>query len=256
MTNYNEKILQFPGAFDGRLVLPRHNKTKVWKTRDPAKIQGVVFHQSLEETGLAEPNARYHVGPNHISADGLPGLSYTLFAERTGRLVLANDIESITWSQGDAAKPGDENAMYLSLCFGGNFSGQGYKGTQAATVEQRKIATDFWQFAKDLWGWNNNQLFGHYDFGKPACPGAELTAMIEVVRGKKDWSTPKFNLVGSLGRQEAMRELGYYKGPTDGIWGPQSKLALVDFQRDTGLATDGVWGQNVTLAVLTALDGK
>ena len=256
MTDYNAELLKFPGIFDGRTTLT-HNPNKHWGKRDPAVIKGLVFHQSLEEIGTAEANAKYHSGPNHLSPDGLPGLSYTLFCERvSGRLVMANDVECKTWSQGDASKPGDENALYMSVCFGGNFSGTGYKGIQAVSKEQLRVATDFWAFCKKLWGWKNNQLFGHYDFGKPACPGNELSAVIANINSKKDWDAPKYNLTASLGRQEAMRALGYYKGDSDGIWGPLCRAALVAFQRDHGLATDGVWGQATSLTVAAALEAS
>jgi hypothetical protein len=252
LMNYNDELLKFPDMVDMRKTLPRH-ATKTWKRRDPATIQGVVYHQSLEEIGSASGNAKYHVGPNHISDTGLPGLSYTLFVQRDNKIVLANDVEDITWSQGDATKVGDENAMYLSMCFGGNFSGTGYQGTQSPTAKQKETALSFWAYAKNLWMLNNKQLFGHYDFGKPACPGMELSAMIENINNKRDGNAPKFNTTSSLGRQEALRALGYLKGEADGVWGPESRAALVAFQRDKNLISDGVWGQNTANAVISAL---
>jgi len=76
---------------DGRKTLA-HHATKRWSRRDPATIKGIVFHQSLEEHASAAGNSKYHVGPNHISADGLPGLAYCGFIEKSGQLYLANDV--------------------------------------------------------------------------------------------------------------------------------------------------------------------
>jgi hypothetical protein len=46
-------------------------------------------------------------------------------------------------------------------------------------------------------------------------------------------------------RQEALVELGYDPGETDGLFGPSTKRALIEFQRDNALAGDGVWGVKV-----------
>lgn len=42
--------------------------------------------------------------------------------------------------------------------------------------------------------------------------------------------------------QEILRTLGYYRGVTDGIYGPQTVEAVRAFQRDRGLVPDGIVG--------------
>lgn len=42
--------------------------------------------------------------------------------------------------------------------------------------------------------------------------------------------------------QQALLGFGYQTGPIDGIYGPQTKAAILAFQRDQGLATDGLVG--------------
>lgn len=42
--------------------------------------------------------------------------------------------------------------------------------------------------------------------------------------------------------QQALLGFGYQTGPIDGIYGPQTKVAILAFQRDRGLATDGLVG--------------
>ena len=39
--------------------------------------------------------------------------------------------------------------------------------------------------------------------------------------------------------QDTLRRLGYYKGPSDGVFGPLTRAAIRRFQRDIGATTSG-----------------
>ena len=39
--------------------------------------------------------------------------------------------------------------------------------------------------------------------------------------------------------QERLRRTGYYRGPLDGVWGPETRVAMERFQRDRGLRVTG-----------------
>ena len=65
---------------------------------------------------------------------------------------------------------------------------------------------------------------------------------------------PAFDLSGTQGQQEALTWLGYPVGDIDGIAGPQTKAAIIAFQRDHACAPDGIFGPQ-TLAMLTAALG-
>jgi len=236
-------------------VLPRH-ATKQWKRRDPKTIAGVVFHQALAEGATAEAIAKYHVGPNHIDDTGCPGMCYAGFVEADGKFVLANDVEDITWSQGDANIPGDENAAYIAFCFSGDFSGPGYSTKFEPTEAQMKTAGELWSLCKKLFGLSGNQLFGHYDFGKPACPGYTLMNFIETVNQGWHWSDGTYALATIEGRAEALRALGFYGGPRSESWTLSLKAALLAFQKSKGLNPDGVWGKLTEVAVVAALNEK
>jgi hypothetical protein len=251
--NYTEELLKLSFVRDGRELLARNPK-KSWTKRDPSKLQGLCIHQGLDANASVKGTAKYDCGPNHISADGLPGLSYTGFVERTGVLWLAWDVEDKTWSQGYAERPGDENEQFMAVCFGGNFSGQGYQGTQSPSDEQLATIHSLWAHCKAIWGWKNNQLYGHYHFGKPACPGFALTTVIETYRNTKDWVDPTDHILDSVkGRQAALRDLGYYTGEIDGVWSLECRYALTQFQKKAGLTPDGVWGPKTNAAILEAL---
>jgi hypothetical protein len=246
MTSYNDKILE-SGFIQEEPNLPKH-KTKSWGLRDPEKLKGLVVHQSLEEYGTVRGNAKYHVGPNHISKDGLPGLSYTIFIERSGRVILANPVECKPYSQGYGGRPGDENAEFLSVCVGGNFSAPGYVGTQTPTTTQMDLLKKTWEHLKDIWGWTNDCIYGHYHFGKAACPGNDLMDFIDSIRPMR--------FTSAVERQKALQKLGYYKSGVDGKWGPASKAALVEFQEASGLIADGIWSDKTSVAVREAFDSS
>lgn len=240
--SYDDLILE--ASFIVLETLPVH-PTKKWEKRDPTKLKGAVVHQSLENYGSAAGNAKYHVGPNHISETGLPGLSYTLFIEKSGRVILANSVDCKTYSQGYGGRPGDENEEFLSICVGGNFSAPGYVGTQKPTQNQLDALANTWHHLKKIWPWTDENLFGHYHFGKPTCPGNDLTDFIESIR--------PVTFTTQIERQKALAKLGFYKGDVDGMWGPVSKAALVEFQKSVGLISDGVWGDKTSMAVKEAL---
>lgn len=242
--SYHDQILDL--SFIEVETLPVH-ATKKWSKRDISKLKGMVVHQSLEEYRRASGNAKYHVGPNHISEEGLPGLSYTFFVEESGKVICANHIEDKTYSQGYGGRPGDENEEFVSVCVGGNFSGPGYQGTQEPSDEQLTSVQRLWNGLALIFDWTNGGLYGHYHFGKPSCPGDILTKTISDIRPR--------GFSSMVERQKVLQKLGYYKGDVDGIWGPASKAALVEFQRTAGLIPDGAWGDKTTEAVKAAMVG-
>lgn len=52
--------------------------------------------------------------------------------------------------------------------------------------------------------------------------------------------------------QNRLRQLGFYQGAADGVWGPEIQLALERFQRSRGLEASG--GFNPTTALALGLD--
>ena len=85
----------------------------------------------------------------------------------------------------------------------------------------------------------------------PACPGDALHAVIEAVRANA--AALKYDFGAIEGRQQALRDLGFYKGTVDGVWGPRSRGALVAFQAEKGLDADGIWGPASEAAVRVAV---
>ena len=237
----DEFLAAFPFVEDAREKLPRH-ATKTWPHRRVDDMLGMVWHQTLG-TGNAHGTARYHVGPNHISSDGLPAISYTFYVERDGDVLLCNDLEATTFSQGDRTRPGDENRQYVAVCFSGNFDAPGYRGSEHVSARQVLGGLRLWLACSKTFRWDGDRLFGHCHMGKAVCPGTALSQVIDIVRADP---VRRYSFVSGLdtpkGRQQALQKLGFYMGAVDGIWGVESRRALAAYQASRNLTVDGYWG--------------
>ena len=226
---------------DVRDILPYH-KTKRWKQRNLTDIKGVVFHQTLGDQTFQQIN-KYHISDNnHLSATGCPHICYAVYVDKNGEIFLCNNFEDITWSQGGIVRPFQEwkaNKNYLGICFQGDFSGGNHIGSQEPTLAQLNSAIKIWDWLSELLHLSQMDLFGHYHFGKPACPGDVLMKLIENIR-EKDLTNllPKTNAAWQL----CFKSLGYNLGNSgmnkdgvDGVWGLLSQQALISFQKNIGL---------------------
>jgi len=241
---------------DLRAELPQH-ETKRFTRRDVSSIVGGVVHHTASM--LSEPfrTSAYHIGPNHVSPSGCPGLLYTFFISLEGVIHWCNDLEDITWSQGGHGSPvpnTNANTNFIALVCAGDFS------KSEPTFAQMLSLLTLWghltghskctEIPDELHGVLNcsvNALWGHHNFGKPACPGLTLTTMVDAIRYHHEVKT----LNSDAEWQQALKTAGYPL-VVDGIWGPLSKAALVEFQRDHGdLVVDGIRGPLTEAALLT-----
>ncbi len=240
--------LRMQTFIDARNILVKH-ETKKFRTRDLSQIKGVVVHHTA---GGDDPfkTARYHVGPNHVSDTGCPGLLYTLFIKQSGEIYWANDLEAVTWSQGGRGSPiegANANSDFLAIVCGGDFTNGGPSIQQTysllrlilhLTGEQNDVWLPTALFGKLIC--DASSVYGHHNFGKPACPGSVLTGLVDGFRShasktQETWSAEVW--------QKALVQLGYLEdGQVDGIWGRNSRAALVLFQSDKGLVEDGLRG--------------
>lgn len=250
------QALNIPEPVDGRKKLATNQSGRKWKIRNVKKLKGMVWHQELG-WGSIEAVARYHTGKNsHLCKGGVESISYTFAIRKSGRIVLCNDLKKATWSQGFKGRSGDENAEFLSVMFEGMFHGQHVTDSSAGEPNylQMTSALILWHVCKELWDWQEDDLYGHYLFGKPACPGDTLKTVIDAVRINVTKEKPKtYNFRSTKDRQRALKKLGFYTGKADGIWGPKSRGALVKFQSAVRLAADGIWGAKTEAAIIKKL---
>lgn len=239
--------------FDGRTSLKRNPNGKKWKARDVDGLKGMVWHQELG-WGSVEAVAKYHTGSkSHLHSGGVESIAYTFAVRRDGQIVLCNDFKNAPWSQGFKGRPGDENAEFMSVMFEGFFKGPGVTDPKAGQPNDNQLMSGLtlWHVCKENWGWREDDLYGHCHFGKPACPGDTLRALIESIAANVD--KPEYDFASVEGRQQALKDLGYYSGAVDGSWGPQSRGALIKFQDDRRLVADGIWGPKTQAEVILAL---
>ncbi len=241
--------------FDGRSSLKRNPRGKKWKKRNVDALKGMVWHQELG-WGSVEAVAKYHTGKNsHLHGTGAESIAYTFAIRRDGQIVLCNDLKKAPWSQGFKGRAGDENAEFMSVMFEGLFKAPGVTDPSAGEPNDKQLMAGLtlWHVCREEWGWKENDLYGHYHFGKPACPGDTVQTLIDSVRANVQ--TPEYNFGTVEGRQQALKDLGFYAGAVDGSWGPQSRGALILFQEKHGLAADGLWGAETERAVVGAIKG-
>lgn len=211
-------------------------------------IQGIVIHQSAGN-GTPDGINSYHIGPNHISATGAPRACYFAIIDddNQGTIHIMNDLEDITWSQGGHGTPvpgTSANVNFIGICVVGNFDGPGYKGDRRGPSAAQMASLDRLVTALNtLLGLEPFMVFGHYHFGKPACPGTKLQEWVEARRLIGVDKLP--NTVRQW--QQMLVDLGYDLGKSgpkgdgvDGDWGAKSRMALLAFQQsnralDTGM---------------------
>ena len=227
-TTTEEFIEQVSGRLemvDSIASFPRH-KTLRFEQRKLEQLRGLVLHQSLGGSRLIDIS-RYHVEPgNHVSAEGCPAILYTFGIERDGMIRLMNRLEDVTWSQGVHGR-GDSNTNFISVCVVCDASGPGYRGHQEPTGVQIAKLQSLAALIMQIFGWEDD-IYGHCDFGKPACPGhAIYTQVIDPLIWRV---SALFNSYQA--RQALLKLYGAYRLKVDGLWGPGSKKALAQFQRD------------------------
>ena len=272
---------------DIRDEVPRH-RTREFRRRAVDQIVGIAVHHTA---GGDDPfaTARYHVSPNHVSKDGCPSINYTFFIDKEGTLFLCNDLDSKTWSIGKPppfaingqARP-SSNTFFLSVVVGGSFNSRHNKTGEEPTVEQvlalmmlitsltredsmrvcpfEASEADQATFRGYVHGalshLSSADLYGHFDFGKGACPADTLESLIRALRSQGRRFIERTEISSVHDWQGALEKLGLYTSKVDGLWGPQSRKALISFEESLGLRPEGVRSDRVRRALEEALEAS
>lgn len=254
-------------VYDVAALLPRH-KTKKWKNRPLTAIEHLIVHKSgadgPEGFRGAKGSARFSV--NHR---GWAGTGYHFWissvpdVDEDGRRVIyrLNGDEVWCWHTG-----GRMNRIGMGIAVQGRFSGEVGNRPNDGQVEMldalvaylsRDLGVELGHDEERGWG-----LTGHWEHGKPVCPGEYLKGWVRRKRsgasghpaeydsGPEDVRPGRFT---THEKQIALKALGYYTKKVDGIWGYGSRAALEAFQAQHGLDVDGVWGRQTSKAMSGAL---
>lgn len=213
--------------------LPWH-ATRRWATRELTRINKIIIHQELGEGTIEQVN-RYHVKPNHISPKGCPHFCYHYGIRKNGEIIQANELSNITWHTKG------QNGVAIGIMLVGNFAGPGHTvGTSEPTEEQIKALDELVKYLKEAFKMSNQEVFGHYHFGKPACPGTVVQEWIENYRNDNPTTETVEKTVSEI--QKRLNILGYSCGKVDGVVGIKTMAAIRQFQADNLLEVDGIVG--------------
>jgi N-acetyl-anhydromuramyl-L-alanine amidase AmpD len=240
--------------------LPWH-KQRVWSTRRLKQIDKIIIHQALCDCTLEQVN-EYHITPgaeNHLSPQGAPHFAYHYGirqkddeGNKDGEIIQANDLSDITWHTGG------QNTSGVGVLLQGNFRGTGYdlEGVSDGPTEKQMQSLEWLvNYLVDFLRITPQDVYGHYHFGKPACPGYKASEWIEAYRLRElhETAEKQARIRNVKDLQEALEILGYEPGKVDGIIGSQTMQAIRKFQREQQLVVDGVAGPQTKGRLITLL---
>ena len=219
--------------------LPWHAE-RVWQKRALTQIDKIIIHQELGESPVENVNS-YHisVGPqNHITPKGCPHICYHYAIRKNGEIVQVNELSDIVWHCKG------QNLQGIGIMLEGNFSGPGYDlGTSEPSQEQINSTKELVNFLLESLNLSNSSVFGHYQFGKPACPGYVMQEWVEKKRNDLGAVLNSQKVEKSIKEvQTRLNELGYNSGKADGHLGMKTHGSILRFQADQHLITDGIIG--------------
>lgn len=261
--------------YDVSHLLPRHGY-KRYETRSVAEIDRIVLHKS-GANGPPGYNGALGMARFCVEHRGWPGAAYHFWLsqvpdkDESQRLVIyrCNATATRSYHTGKLC-----NRFGLSIAFQGNYDGDGdfipeNRPTEAQMVmaellvahlrAQHNIVFEKTD-ADDDWG-----LTGHWEWGKPVCPGDFVRAWAMRKRGENlreppvavptsHEVDPRRFTVQQL--QQALALLDFDPGQIDGVRGYRTRAALESFQKSAGLASDGVYGPKSANALLAALRAR
>lgn len=212
---------------------------KRWPNRPLEKVLGCCIHQNAGGNDPRE-TAKYHTSKqNHITPGRpLPSICYHMAIPDGYKVPLL--VANLNWRlYAQASKTsGDENTHLISILVMGDFEAPGYKGSTAGPssmqLKNLEIAIEWLQ---RIFGFGDEGIFGHYHFGKAQCPGYVLERFIEGRRIKVfDLKTPRDWQLALLNwNKKCLPKYG-----ADGMWGMESKQALIKFQQKMNIQVTGV----------------
>jgi len=169
-------------------------------------IQKVVFHQTagsytpgfngvMNTANFFVTDPKYDAKGNWLgNGRGWPGFAYTFYVPyepemHEGKWIIfqCNPLKRISWHTGNG-----QNEISIAICFQGYFYSEhitryfprkGHDGHPSQA--QIECAEEFWKlYCMEKLKIGDHEIYGHFDFGKLACPGADLENIVRYYRGE------------------------------------------------------------------------
>jgi N-acetylmuramoyl-L-alanine amidase len=159
---------------------PRYVGQKLWGHRFASDIYKIIVHQELGEGDTLSVH-NYHISKEcHLKlGKGAPRIAYHYTIEKDGTTYQVNDPTDITWHTGG------ENLHGLGIMLCGDFDGDGHVGKSKPTQAQLDALKWTLDFLTAAYKISKADVYGHCDFGKPACPGFAVMDFITKYRGQQ-----------------------------------------------------------------------
>jgi len=256
--------------YDISRLLPAH-KTKKHRTRTASRIKYIIIHKSGAD-GRAGLNGAIDCARYVVDSRDFPGMAYTFWLPRSplldekGRFIAFRCQPDTVCSWHTNTRMNTEG---VGIGVQGNYDGDGGAILRNPTPAQWTMLEALYSYLLarhniDLSA-DTSALTGHFEHGKPVCPGDALVAWIREKRGEVVVAPPSLapkteevdpRAFDVADRQLALQALGYPLGKVDGLWGFQSRAALEAFQRKEKLHVDGVWGPKTAAVIFARLKEK
>lgn len=210
-------------------------------------------------------------GLNTGYGNGFPGMPYHVFVPwaplvEAGKYVVyqCQDFEETTWHAPRA------NSTGVAVAFQGFFRSRHLRhfvpwpGTDGnPSPVQQQLALTLWrEWLQPTLTLLTEEVTGHFEYGKPSCPGDWLENCIRQLRKEPPLTIyastdPAAGLFDTWqARQAALYILGYdlgtsgpLKNGVDGKPGHLTKLAISAFEANHNLVVDGIWDAQVQQAM-------
>lgn len=152
---------------------PRYSgSTSLWGKRTESIIDKIIVHQALGEIDTIGVH-NYHISEkSHLKKGGAPKIAYHFSIEKSGKTYLVNDLTDVVWH----CKGQNLRSIGILVC--GDFDGPNHVGKSSPTEEQLKSLKGLLDRLTSELSIPKKEVYGHCDFGKPACPGWDIHKFI------------------------------------------------------------------------------
>lgn len=162
---------------DVRETWPWNPRRGKWDQRDLSVVNKIILHQELgESTGRGVHD--YHTSINcHISpGKGTPRICYHFVIEKDGVVYWCNNLDDVVWHTKG------QNTSGVGIMLQGDFDGIGHQGKSQPTQAQEESFYELVDMLTSELEIPYSEIYGHCDFGKPACPGTIPYTWIENIK--------------------------------------------------------------------------